>query len=84
MIEIECKHENLFEKYLEGGVAYKGGIYDFTFENRYLIYHIDRKTIVSYIAIDMTTDKFSNCMVGERNKFNLGLKCDNQEQKIRY
>ena len=59
MFEIESKHEDLFENYLERGVAYKGGIYDFTFENRYLIYHIDRKTIVSYIAIDMTTDKSS-------------------------
>lgn len=59
MFEIETKHEDLFERYLEKGIAYKGGVYDFTFENRYLIYHIDRKTVVSYIAIDIITDRSS-------------------------
>lgn len=59
MFEIEIVHKDLFEDYLAKGIAYKNGIYDFTFENRYLIYHIERKTIVSYIAIDMTTDRSS-------------------------
>ncbi len=59
MFEIEIVHKDLFEDYSAKGIAYKNGIYDFTFENRYLIYHIERKTIVSYIAIDMTTDRSS-------------------------
>lgn len=59
MFEIEIVHKDLFEDYLAKEIAYKNGIYDFTFENRYLVYHIDRKTIVSYIAIDMTTDRSS-------------------------
>ena len=55
MFEITYSDSEIFEDYQNAGKAHKGGTYDFTFENRYLIYHASLRREVNYIAIDMTT-----------------------------
>ena len=55
MFEITYSDSEIFEDYQTAGKAHKGGTYDFTFENRYLIYHAPLRREVNYIAIDMTT-----------------------------
>ena len=36
MFEITYSDNEMLENYIDAGKAYKGGIYDFTFEKRYL------------------------------------------------
>ena len=38
MFEITYSDNETFEAYQNAGKAHKGGTYDFTFENRYIIY----------------------------------------------
>lgn len=57
MFEIEIKHNDLFNDFLYRTIVHKDSVYDFTFENRYLIYHINKKTVVSYMAVDMFTNE---------------------------
>ena len=55
MFEITYSDNETFEAYQNAGKAHKGGTYDFTFENRYIIYHANLRHKVDYIAIDMST-----------------------------
>lgn len=55
MFEITYSDNETLEAYQNAGKAYEGGIYDFTFEKRYIIYHAPLRHEVDYIAIDMTT-----------------------------
>ena len=51
------KHHNdkaLFRKFVQQGKAYADGIYDFTFDHRYLIYHVVDVGL-RYIALDSMT-----------------------------
>ena len=56
MFEITYSDNEMLENYIDAGKAYKGGIYDFTFEKRYLIYHAPLRHKIDYIAIDLKTD----------------------------
>lgn len=55
MFEMTYDGNEILENYIDAGKAYKGGVYDFTFENRYLIYHAPLRYKIDYIAIDLTT-----------------------------
>ena len=55
MFEITYSDNETFEAYQNAGKVHKGGTYDFTFENRYIIYHANLRHKVDYIAIDMST-----------------------------
>ena len=55
MFEITYSDNETFEAHQNAGKAHKGGTYDFTFENRYIIYHANLRHKVDYIAIDMST-----------------------------
>ena len=55
MFEFTYSDNDILENYQECGKAYKKGVYDFTFENRYLIYHAPLRNKIDYIAIDMKT-----------------------------
>lgn len=55
MFEITRDHADVLEKYICNGIAYKDGVYDFTFENRFLIYHTQRHNRIAYIAVDTYT-----------------------------
>lgn len=55
MFEITHSDSEILESYKDCEKAYKNGVYDFTFEGRYLIYHTPIRHMVDYIAIDMTT-----------------------------
>lgn len=57
MFEITT-HDDEFrlEYYVNERKAYKGAIYDFTFEDRFLIYHVDEHGTIIYYAIDKLTD----------------------------
>lgn len=50
MFEITYSDNETFEAYQNAGKAHKGGTYDFTFENRYIIYHANLRHKVDYIA----------------------------------
>lgn len=53
MFEMTYSDSEILENYLDARMAYKGGIYDFTFEHRYLIYHAPLRNKIDYIAIDL-------------------------------
>ena len=62
MFEITYSDKETFEAYQNAGKAHKGGTYDFTFENRFIIYHASLRRKVDYIAIDMTTG-LASCVI---------------------
>ena len=62
MFEITYSDKETFEAYQNAGKAHKGGTYDFTFENRFIIYHASLRNKVDYIAIDMTTG-LASCVI---------------------
>ena len=62
MFEITYSDNEIFENFQLAGKAHKGGTYDFTFENRYIIYHTPLRHMVDYIAIDMTTG-LGSCVI---------------------
>lgn len=55
MYEITYDDKETLACYIVKRMAYDGGIYDFTFEGRYLIYHARVMGEWHYIALDMTT-----------------------------
>lgn len=55
MYEITYEDKETLAGYIVKRMAYDGGIYDFTFEGRYLIYHARVMGEWHYIALDMTT-----------------------------
>lgn len=55
MFEITKNHQDAYEHYINERMAYPGGDYDFTFEDRFLIYHAPLRHQTVYIAIDMKT-----------------------------
>lgn len=55
MYEITYDDKETLACYIVKRMAYDGGIYDFTFEGRYLIYHARMMGEWHYIALDMTT-----------------------------
>lgn len=55
MYEITYDDKETLACYIVKRMAYDGGIYDFTFEGRYIIYHARVIGEWHYIALDMTT-----------------------------
>ena len=55
MYEITYDDKETLAGYIGKRMAYDGGIYDFTFEGRYIIYHARVIGEWHYIALDMTT-----------------------------
>jgi len=55
MFEINTNYNEYFDYLLENRIAYKGGEYDFTFENEYLVYHVEQRNRIEYIAVNLKT-----------------------------
>jgi len=55
MYEITYNDKKELEIYIHEGKAYKGGIYDFTLENRFIIYHTTETRGTIYYALDKNT-----------------------------
>ena len=55
MLEITFEHKDIFELFKENEHVYKDGVYDFTFEGRFSIYHTHHRNELVYIALDMET-----------------------------
>lgn len=55
MYEITYEDKETLAGYIGKRMAYDGGVYDFTFEGRYIIYHARVMGEWHYIALDMTT-----------------------------
>lgn len=55
MYEITKNDKDLFEVFKENRRAYKDGEYDFTFEDRFIVYHCYNQQDIVYIALDMHT-----------------------------
>ncbi len=68
MFEITRNHQDAFEYYLNERKAYPGGVYDFTFEDRFLIYHAPLRNQIVYFAIDMKTG-LSSEVISRKNGF---------------
>lgn len=62
MFEITYSDSETLKSYILADKAYEGGVYDFTFENRYIIYHASMRHKVDYIALDMTTGRASHIL----------------------
>lgn len=69
MFEITRNHEPLLEQYIYDRKAYKKGIYDFTFENRFLIYHTPSPPEYVYYALDMKTGLSSEVCRKQENLY---------------
>ena len=55
MFEITYSGSEILERFQNCGKAYDKGVYDFTFEGRYIIYHAPLRHMVDYIALDAQT-----------------------------
>lgn len=69
MYEITFNDSEKLENFINCGKAYKNGVYDFTFENKYIIYHAPIRCKIDYMALDMMTGK--NSVVTTVNNENL-------------
>lgn len=56
MFEITKNDKDTFDLYLDDRRAYPGSEYDFTFENKYIIYHVNLKHNTIYFAADKEND----------------------------
>lgn len=65
MFEITYSDSEILENYKDCGKAHQDGAYDFTFENRYIIYHAPLRHMVDYIALDMTTG-LTSCVITKK------------------
>ena len=77
MYEITFKGATLFEIYKEQRKIYPDGVYDFTFEHRFLIYHCHHQGDLVYIAFDTHTGLSSE--VVRRNSLKTFCKSDYYE-----
>ena len=66
MYEITYDDKDMLAGYIGKRMAYDGGVYDFTFEGRYLIYHARVMSEWHYIALDMTTGVGSSMYRGKK------------------
>lgn len=55
MFEITYNDSDMLERFQDCGKAYDKGVYDFTFEGRFIIYHAPLRHMVDYIALDTHT-----------------------------
>ena len=55
MFEITYKDKERLNEYIENRKVYQNAVYDFTFENRFLVYHCEMTNELHYIALDMET-----------------------------
>lgn len=55
MFEITYNDSDILERFQDCGKAYDKGVYDFTFEGRFIIYHAPLRHMVDYIALDTHT-----------------------------
>lgn len=55
MFEITYQDSDCLQDFIETGKAYRGAIYDFTFENRFHIYHFFVRDSARYVALDSRT-----------------------------
>ncbi len=69
MFEITKNDKDTFDLYLDDRRVYPDSIYDFTFENRYIIYHIELKNNTVYLALDMQTEHSSKVMDKRRGPY---------------
>ena len=56
MFEITRENEDALDYYMQERIAYPSAEYDFTFEHRFLIYHVCDIRETKYYAIDMKTN----------------------------
>ena len=56
MFEITRENEDALDYYMQERIAYPCAEYDFTFEHRFLIYHVCDIRETKYYAIDMKTN----------------------------
>lgn len=74
MFEFTYSDNEIFENYQEMRKAYKSGVYDFTFEGRFIIYHAKLRNKVDYIAIDKKTGLASHVLtVNPGNLYNRAI-----------
>ena len=55
MFEITYNDRDVLNRYIDEHKAYPGARYDFTFENRFLVYHCEITKELHYIVLDMET-----------------------------
>jgi len=55
MFEITYNDSHKLQSFVDCRKAYKDARYDFTFENRYIVYHCELMGELAYIALDMNT-----------------------------
>lgn len=55
MFEITYNDSDTLQNFIDADKAYHGAIYDFTFEDRFIIYHFFVKDTARYVALDSMT-----------------------------
>ncbi|MBO5884157.1 MAG: ATP-dependent DNA helicase [Clostridia bacterium] len=56
MFELTRNESKLFEQLIKKKKVYPEGIYDFTFENQFIVYHYSNKRYTHYITVDKETE----------------------------
>lgn len=68
MYEITYQDSDCLQDYIEAGKAYRGAVYDYTFEDRFFIYHFFVKDTARYVALDSRTGYGSEVTRRNRNR----------------
>ena len=68
MFEITFTDKDLLDELVKSKKAYSGAVYDFTYENRFLVYHVEIQERLAYNVIDLTTgyaSRVTNRKIGD-------------------
>ena len=68
MFELTYNDSKALENWMYLGKVHKDAAYDFTFENRYIIYHITPRNKVDYIALDIITGLSSSVITKRKGE----------------
>ena len=68
MFEITYNDYDALDRYIDEHKAYPDAKYDFTFENRFLVYHCEMTNALHYIVLDMKTGYGSELLRRKKNK----------------
>lgn len=72
MFELTYNDSEALEDWKYSGKVHKDAAYDFTFEDRYIIYHITMRNKVDYIALDIITGLSSSVITKRKGELYTG------------
>ncbi len=69
MYEIKYNDQDVFRNLIADQKIHRNGEYDFTYENRFILYHVRKCKKLHYIAFDLLTDREFSITTTDKNAY---------------